>query len=214
MSRCRLALPWLLVPALAGAAPETWHFDTMHTQIAFAVDHLGFARALGLVKVKDGEVRFDAADWSTAAVTVDIDLATLGMGDAPWEDTVRSWRFLNTRRWPLATFRGHRVERTGPADGVIHGELELHGTRQPVDLTFHMNRLGNDPYTLRRTAGFSARTTLKRSAFGMDRLLSAVGDEVELRIEVELQRGAGRRSAAPSAGRDDPRGETDDEPAQ
>ena len=47
----------------------------------------------------------------------------------------------------------------------------------------------------RRTAGFSATTTLSRRDFGIDAWPSVIGDAVELRIEVEATRARGAADA-------------------
>ena len=47
------------------------------------------------------------------------------------------------------------------------------------------NRVGRHSFSLKYVAGFSATATIRRADFGMTRLLPAVGDEVQLRLEVE-----------------------------
>lgn len=188
-----MRLPLLPLLLLLSAAPvaadsSTWRIDPVHTQILFSIDHQGFNRALGLLKAKEGRLDFDADDWSTARLDVTVDVDSLLLGDARWEEAVRSWRFLDTKKWPLARFRSRAVERVGDGSGIAHGELELHGRTRPLSLAFRLNKLANDPYTFKRTAGFSATAALKRSDFGMDKVLSAVGDEVELRIEAAFVR--------------------------
>ena len=60
-----------------------------------------------------------------------------------------------------------------------------------------LNRIGRYPLPpFRRTAGFSATATLKRSDFGMTSWRSLVGDEVLLRIEAELVRRDGDDASA------------------
>lgn len=205
LGRMRARLPLLLsvfslasLPALPAAAegPVSWRLDTVHTQIQFSIDHQGFNRSLGLFKLREGALQFDEKDWSSARLVVSIDTASLILGDAKWEQTIRSWRFLDTDRWPLAQYRSTAVERGDGDSGVIHGELTLHGRTRPLDIAFRLNKLANDPYTFKRTAGFSATATLKRSDFGMDKVLSAVGDEVQLRLEVAAVRD---RDASPDA---------------
>jgi polyisoprenoid-binding protein YceI len=204
MSR-RFLLPLLLLVSPPAAADDTrWRLDTVHTQIQFSIDHQGFNRSLGQFKVRDGALIFDEKDWSSARVTASIETASLYLGDAKWEETVRSWRYLNSERWPLAHFRSVSVQRGDGNSGVIHGELELHGQRRPLDLAFRLNKLGNDPYTFKRTVGFSATATLRRSDFGMDKVLSAVGDEVQLRLEVTAVRDKNADLGDPaSSGTDD-----------
>lgn len=195
-SRLPLLLSLMLSLPAAAADPASWRLDTVHTQIQFSIDHQGFNRSLGLFKVSEGALQFDEKDWSTARLNVSIDTASILLGDAKWEQAIRSWRFLDSERWPLAQYRSKSVERGEGDSGVIRGELTLHGRTRPLDIAFRLNKLANDPYTFRRTAGFSATATLKRSDFGMDKVLSAVGDEVQLRLEVAAVRD---KDASPDA---------------
>lgn len=182
-----------MLPLLIAAAPATaravdtttWRLDTTHTQIVFFADHLGLSNGIGRVHVREGWFRFDPDDWSTAQVEVVIDLASVDMGDAKWSDAVRSGQFLDVSRWPTARFTASRLEKTGDAAGILHGELTLRGTAQPVELAVTFNRIGRDPYAFRTKAGFTATTTLARGAFGMTRFADVVGENVSLRIEVE-----------------------------
>lgn len=193
-----LALGMLLAAPFAVAAPETYRFDPVHTQIWFSVDHLGFSHPLGRLRVAGGWFAFDADDWSTSRADVTLDMTSADMGDADWTDTVKSRQFLNVAEWPTAHFSGEHVEKTGARTGIIHGVLEFHGKRLPLDVAFTFNRSGNDPYTFRHKIGFSAKATLQRSAFGLNRYKEVVGDAVSLHFEIE---GIRDRSAA---SRDDP----------
>lgn len=198
--RPALLLPLITFACIAPLRAEPWQLDPVHTQLRFSVDHLGFTHAMGMLSIAGGELEFDPADWSTAHLDVRIKLDSLYLGDAKWQETVKSWQFFNVKRWPEARFVSRSVEKTGDSKGTIHGDLTLHGKTQPLDLAITLNKVGNDRYTFHHTAGFGATATLKRSAYGMDKLLSAVGDEVQLDIVVEAQRGknkAGAREPAP-----------------
>lgn len=188
MPHVRPALAGLLALAALPAAAESWRLDPVHTQIRFGVDHLRFSRSMGLLTIREGALEFDPADWSRAHVEVRIDLASLYLGDAKWQDAVKSWQFLHVTRWPEARFTSTRVEPLDDRHATVHGTLQLHGVVQPVQLDVTLNHVGNDPYSFKHTAGFAATARFRRSVFGMDKLLSAVGDEVQLDIAVEAQR--------------------------
>lgn len=173
------------VPAAAVAAPETWRFDPVHTQIWFSASHQGFSHPLGRLRIKDGWFSFDDADWSASRVDVSIDLASADLGDAKWNETVKSGQFLDVERWPTARYVSRRVEKTSADGGTIHGDLHFRGQVKPVDVAFTLNRVGNDPYLFKRKAGFSASATLQRSAFGMKRYAEVVGEDIGLRFEIE-----------------------------
>lgn len=201
--------PLLLASAMARA--ESWTLDPVHTQLRFSVDHLGFTRALGQLSIAGGTLEFDPADWSSARVDVRVKLDTLYLGDAKWQDTVKSWQFLNVKRWPEARYVGRSVDSIDAKHAIVHGELTLHGKTAPLDLAVTLNKQGNDPYSFRHTAGFSATATFKRSAFGMDKLLSAVGDEVQVEIAAEAQRGKPRDAQESGTAPTEPNASEDDD---
>jgi len=174
-----------VAPSLAIAAPETYRFDPVHTQVWFGSDHQGFSHPLGRLRVAGGWFRFDDENWSDSRVDVAIDLDSADMGDAKWTGMVKSGAFLDTARWPSARYVSRSVEKLGERSGVIHGELQFRGRRAPVDVTFHLNRIATDPYLFKRKAGFSASASISRSAFGMKRYADVVGDTVDLRFEIE-----------------------------
>ena len=62
------------------------------------------------------------------------------------------------------------------------------GETRPITLEVTLNQIAPHPvpsYEGVETAGFSARGSLRRSDFGMDFLAPAIGDEIELILEIE-----------------------------
>lgn len=201
--RAAPALSPLLLFALAGgAAADIEHFqiDPVHTRVAFQVSHAGFSNPFGSFSGVTGELRFDPRDWTSAELQVRIPLASLDLGDAEWQRRILDRDFFDARRAPDARFRSLRVERLNATRGRLHGELTLLGVSKPVTLEFTLNALKRHPLPpFRRTAGFSATGSIRRSDFGMDAWKSLVGDEVRLIIEAEAVRdhrdGAGNRDS-------------------
>jgi polyisoprenoid-binding protein YceI len=186
------ALLALLLPARAAAAPERYRLDPAHCQVLFFVDHLGFSMQMGRFPGVEGTVIFDPEDWASAAVEAKIDAASLYLGDAAWEKKMRSDEFFDVERFPTLRYVSERVEPTGAKTARVHGALTLRGVTRPVVLDLTVNRVGRNSFNLKHTAGFSARSTIRRSEFGMTRLKAAVGDEVEIRLEIEAVRDRAR----------------------
>lgn len=169
--------------------PVRYAIDPVHTRVLFEIDHAGFSKAIGTVSGSEGVLLFDADDWSTAKLDVVVPMQRLDMGDSGWAAAVFAPRFLDVNRYPRARFVSTRVERGEGNRGKACGDLTLHGVTRPLCMDLVLNRIARYPLPpFRRTAGFSARASLKRSDFGMDSWKSLVGDEVELRIEAELVR--------------------------
>lgn len=169
----------------AVAAPADYAFDPVHSQVMFSADHLGFSHPVGHFAAPTGSFRFDADDWSSASVDATVDVATLDLGDAAWQKKMLSDEFFDAAAHPTMRFVSERVESTGKDSLRIHGRLTLRGVTRPLTLETRINRIGRHTYSMKYVAGFSATATLKRSDFGMTRLLPAVGDTVEVRLEIE-----------------------------
>lgn len=184
-----LALPALALPASALAQVAGYRLDPVHTRVLFGVSHAGFSTALGTVSGSTGTLAFDPEDWRSARLQVEVPLLRADLGDAGWNRALAARNLLDTARWPVASFVSSRIEPIDPVRASVCGTLTLRGVarEQCLQVTFHQLRRAPLP-PFRRTAGFSATATLKRSDFGIDAWKSMIGDEVELRIEAEAVR--------------------------
>jgi polyisoprenoid-binding protein YceI len=180
-----LLLSTLAMGTAANAAPKTYTFDKAHTQILFFVNHLGFSNSNGKFLQFDGGFTFDEAQPTAGTVEVSINTNSINMDDAKWEDHLKEKDFFNTEKFPTMTFKSTKVDLTGEKTAKLTGDLTLLGVTKPVTLDVTFNKCGAHPMSSAPTCGFSARGQLKRSEWGMTHGVPMVGDDVELRIEVE-----------------------------
>ncbi len=190
MNRSLLVLGILLLALAGPAAAKLEHFkiSPVHTRVAFQVSHDGFSNPIASFSQPSGELDFDPDDVAGARVDVRIPIATLDLGDAHWQGKILDPTFFDSKKYPEARFVSSKVSKTGDNAYAIEGTLTLHGVSHPVTLQATFNALKRHPLTLRRTIGFSATGTLKRSDFGMDSWKNLVGDDVRLMIEVEAEK--------------------------
>lgn len=184
---CLIAIV-LTASGAANAAPVDYRFDPVHSHLQFGADHMGFSTSIGRFTRWQGEFTYDPDNPGANRVEVTIDIASLDLGDEQWNRTMLERKWFDVERFPQARFVGHHFERVDINRARVHGELTLKGISAPVILEVRINRIGTHPYTLKATAGFSATTTLSRSAFGLNALEGTLADAVEIRIEVEGQR--------------------------
>ena len=180
----------VLLPLTARAEPVAYHFDNPHTQILFFINHMGFSNSAGKFLEYDGTILFDSENPEESSVDITIPVASLDMGDETWNEHVTGEDYLNAAEYPEMTFRSTAIEVTGEKTADITGDLTLHGVTKPVVLKTVLNKVGPNPMSKKDQAGFSATTTIKRSDFGIDQSIPLVGDEVDIRIEVEAVKGA------------------------
>lgn len=188
----------LLVPLLAQGA-DAFRIDPVHSQVFFSASHDGYTHPTGRLHVKSGTFRFDADDWAQAQVDATIDIASLDMGDEAWNKKLLN-AFFDLGHYPTAHFVSTRVEKTGERTAIVHGNLTLLDKTRPVDLQVTFNRAALNGFTLHYVAGFSAHAAFKRSLFGMTRDIPSVGDDVDVRMEIEGVRDSGAgQPASPDA---------------
>ena len=173
----------------ARAATAAYELDPVHTRVMIAVEHAGFSKAIGTVSGSSGILQFDPDDWTTATLEVSVPLQRLDLGDDKWNKAVLARNLLDAEEFPTATFVSTRIEPIDPQHASVYGTLTLHGVSKEVKLAVTFNALKRHPLPpFRRTAGFSATTTLSRAEFGIDAWKSVIGDSVEIRLEVEATR--------------------------
>ena len=185
-SRLLFALLCALAPlASAPAAPATYHYDTTHSQILFSIDHNGFSRPFGRFHIAKGWLRFDPDDWSQSATELDIDLASLDMGDAEWNAAVLKPAYLDAEKSRYAHFVSTSVERKDDTHGVLHGNLTLRGVTHTVDVPFTFNRHGTTIYGMHTVVGFSGTAMLNREDYGITATPNSIGHGVSVWLELE-----------------------------
>ena len=171
--------------APAFAAPVNYKIDPAHTAVSFIVNHIGFSNVIGRFNTMAGDVTFDKDAVEKSAVAITIDAASIDTNHAKRDEHLRSPDFFNTKEFPKLTFKSTKIEKTGDKTGKLHGDLTMLGVTKPVVLDVTFNKDGVSPASKLETAGFSARGTLKRTDFGMKYGAPAVGDDIQLLIEVE-----------------------------
>ena len=166
-------------------AADQYGFDQLHTQVMFFVSHLGFAKSSGEFHQVDGYFMFDEANPAASVIDVSIPTSSIDMDSEKWNTHMKGKNFFNVEEFPVMTFKSTAIAVTGEKTADITGDFTLLGVTKPVVLNVVHNKTGNNPFSGKAQAGFSATTQIKRSDFGMKYALPGVGDDVEIRLEVE-----------------------------
>jgi polyisoprenoid-binding protein YceI len=161
--------------------------DPTHSHIVFMIDHLGFAKIVGLFSDFSGTLSFDPNNVPAGKLNVTIKTESLQTQFAPRDKDLKGADWFNTTEFPEMTYIGSQFVKKDEHTGTITGKLTLHGVAKPVTLDVVVNKVGQNPLDKINSAGFSARGTVKRSDFGMKTFLGAIGDEVDLIIEIEAK---------------------------
>jgi polyisoprenoid-binding protein YceI len=184
----------LATPGLAHAQAARYELDPDHLTVAFLVDHIGYAKTLGLFRTARGSYSFDESTRQLTAVRIEVDTASVFSNQRKRDEHLKGPDFLNSSEFPRMVFTADTARRIGERNFEINGQLQLLGRTQPLTLQATWNKsaespigsFGRKPYVM----GVSARGSFKRSAFGMNYAVANgwVGDEVALIIEFEAIR--------------------------
>ena len=185
-----------LISAPAAAAPETYAFDKAHTEVRFSWDHLGLSRQSGRFLDVAGSVVFDAEKPEASQIDVKIPLKSLTTGVNALDDVLlKTPDYLDAGRHPEIAFKSTEVAMSTARTATVSGELTFNGVTRPVVLSVVWNFSGEHPlskinpvYSGVYATGFSARTQILRSDFGITRSVPLVSDEIRITIEAELHR--------------------------
>ncbi|WP_179380782.1 YceI family protein [Jannaschia marina] len=188
----RFALVPLLCAAPAALAePARYELDPAHTTIAFLVDHIGYAKTLGLFAETSGSFTYDMETQELSDVQVSVVTASVETLNDARDEHVRNADFLNVEAHPEMVFAAEGGTPTGETTGTVEGALTLLGETHPLTLEVTLNKAEAYPFGHQRfTLGLTARGSLMRSDWGMDYGVAngLVGDEVTLIIETEAMR--------------------------
>lgn len=171
-------------------AAESFTVDPLHSFPNFTINHLGFSTMHGRFGQTTGKLTVDEANH-TGSVDVVIDAASVDTGYSKRDDHLRSPDFLNAKEFPEITYKSTKVTINKDSSAVVEGDFTLAGVTRPVILEVKHMKCGinpMDPKKQQYRCGFDAEAKIKRSDFGVKFALPAVGDDIQISLEVEAVR--------------------------
>ena len=175
-----------LAAGSAMAAPVTYTVDGSHTFPRFSYSHFGYSTQLSSFGKTTGTVVFDA-QAKTGAVDIVIDTTTVNTGFADFNGHIQSEDFLDTAKFPKATFKSTKVVFEGDKPASIEGQLTIKGVTKPVTLTVTSFQAMPHPMMKVPALGANAFVTIKRSEYNAGKYAPYVGDDVRIDIAIEAQ---------------------------
>jgi polyisoprenoid-binding protein YceI len=185
-----LAAPLVLAQTSAPVSTpiSTWTSDAAHSEVDFSIRHLGISNVRGRFGNVAATLTWNQDEISRSTVTATIGAATVDTGVQMRDADLKSANFFDVANFPTATFTSTRVVKNGHGL-TVNGNLTLHGVTQPVVLEVE-GPSGPVPGLTdhKPHCGFSATTTISRTAFGIGGKYPAaiVGDEVKLTIDLDV----------------------------
>lgn len=177
--------------AAAQADMARYELDPAHTVVYFKVDHIGYAKTLGIFTEVSGDFMYDAESRELGKVDVTINAASVNTFHEARDDHVRNKDFLHVSEHPQITFVANGGSAESDNKGTVTGDLTVLGQTRPVTLSVTLNKAAAYPFGHQREVlGLSMQTSIKRSDFGMMYAVEngLVGDVIDINIETEAMK--------------------------
>ncbi|WP_135507129.1 YceI family protein [Roseovarius aestuariivivens] len=180
-----------LLPVVAHAEMARYELDPAHTTVFFTVDHIGYAKTLGIFGSVNGTFDYDMETKELGNVEVSIAAESVDTFHDARNEHVRNGDFLDVANHPMITFTAEGGMPETDTTGTVEGDLTILGTTQPVTLNVTLNKAEAYPFGHKRfVLGISLDASIQRSDFGMMYAVEngLVGDTVDIRIETEAMK--------------------------
>jgi polyisoprenoid-binding protein YceI len=182
-----LALLTLLSPLFsAAAATETYVADPAHSSVQFGVRHF-FSKVTGSFGKFEATIVVDRETMEKSSIKATVDVNSINTNEPKRDTHLKSADYFDAAKFPNMTFASTAWKKTGENEYDVTGDLSLHGVTKPV--TLKVKSLGFGPGMKGvQLSGWEAKGTIKRSEFGITSGAPAVGDDVEIEINVEAKK--------------------------
>ncbi len=164
--------------------------DKNHGYITFTYSHQGYSNPFLRWRNWDAVLDWNAEDPTQSAIKVTIQTADIDSGVDAFDEHLKSADMFEVETFPEISFVSTQITKNDDWTGVITGDLTMKGETHPVTLEVSFNKAGEGRDEGVYILGFSGRTKILRSQWGLDYAVPFVGDEVEIIIEAEFNGGS------------------------
>ncbi len=162
--------------------------DPAHTQVLFAVSHMGFTTYYGRFANASGTLDLSSKDPAASSLQIAVPTSTVSTTSDKLNEELKGAQWFDAPKFPEISFKSVKVTRTGQDTAQVTGDLTLHGVTKRVTLAARFNGAGVNPLDKKYTVGFRATGTIRRSDFGMTTYVPLIGDQIELTLSGAFER--------------------------
>lgn len=182
-----IALASVLSLHAAKATEEIYQIDTSHSSVNFSIRHF-VAKTTGSFNQFSGTIHVDTEDMSRSHVEAIITVGSVDTADEKRDAHLNADDYFHSAKFPLIEFKSTNWAATEKDDVfAVTGDLTMLGITREVILQVHLLGFGpgrNGAYL----SGWEATTVIDRSDWGLTAGAPAIGNEVDITINIEAVR--------------------------
>lgn len=168
----------------SASSSERYVIDTTHSSVEFSIRHF-VAKTNGNFSAFEGFIDFDRNDPANNYAEAQISIKSIDTNSSKRDSHLQEADYFNSSKNPLIEFKStnwktHQAEDTFLVEGV----LTMNGVSKAVTLTVELLGMG-EGFNGQKLSGWEATTTLDRTEWNILGGLGAVGEMVDVRINIE-----------------------------
>jgi polyisoprenoid-binding protein YceI len=168
------------------AQDAVYEIDPVHSTVLAQAVHFGAGTTWVRFSGPTGTVTLNETDPSKSSVAIEIKADSLDTANEKRDQHLKSPDLLNAKEFPLITFKGTAIKKTGDKTYEVAGNLTVHGVTKPITATFTAVGTGKGAKGETRT-GADAKFTIKRGEFGIGATFpeTTISDEIGMMVSLE-----------------------------
>jgi polyisoprenoid-binding protein YceI len=168
----------MLMPAQAEVI--NYDIDAVHSSVDFKIRHLGITWVRGSFNEISGQVHFDAEKPEKSQIEVEVKAASVNTRNEGRDKHLRSEDYFNVDAFPTISFKSSSLKKQKDGTYKMTGDLTLLGDTHEITTTLTDSGEVDGMHGEKRRGGEMADMVIKRSDYGMKKMVGPIGDEVHL----------------------------------
>ncbi len=172
----------LLGMTLMSAQAEViqYEIDAVHSSVDFKIRHLGISWVRGSFTEFSGQVNIDSENPEKSQVSITVQAASVDTRNKARDKHLRNEDYFNVEKFPIISFKSTSIKKQKDGTYLLTGKLTLLETTRTITTTLTDSGEADGMHGEKRRGGELAEIVLKRSDYGMKKMIGPIGDEVTL----------------------------------
>ena len=195
----RLSIAIVLLVAVSNVDAAVYKIDSEHSNVSFGIRYL-VSNTGGNFHVFSGNIVYDIEKPEEIQIQATIQAESIDTDNVKRDRHLKSDDFLNIEKYPIITFMSSNAELIDGVGSVgdleedilfVEGKFTMHGVSKTITLPVRFLGKGIHPHKKKEVVGFSAKTVVRRSDFGVNNWTDKAGvlsDDVEVRLTIQAVR--------------------------
>lgn len=167
-----------------GTIKERYIIDTSHSSVEFSIRHF-VAKTNGNFSTFEGYIDIDVDDPARNYTEAQISIKSIDTNSSKRDAHLQDAEYFDSSKNPLIEFKSTNwVENQVKDKFLVDGILSMNGVSKTVTLDVTLLGVG-EGFNGQKLSGWEATTTLNRTDWNILGGLGAVGEMVDVRINIE-----------------------------